>query len=304
MAQPQRFWPDVAAVNRVVRTARGDVEFAEAGEGLPILYFHGTGAGNDIVFPIEHTLLDDGFRLIVPHRPGYYATPIDAGRTPADCADLFAALLDSLGIERVVVMATSGSGVPAASFAARHPQRTAGLILQCAQAHRWDDPSWLPAESRWLFPYLRNPRWRGLLHRFYFLGVRSQRWFAKGLFKAMCGPRLSEVGDSPEMHELCRMLIDSSIRCLSQTAGTRADTDVLFDDEGIQPGRISCPTLITHDRLASRVPVAHADWAATCIPQAQRCEVEAGGHLIWVGREAPRMHQQRVEFSRKCFGSA
>jgi len=48
---------------------------------------------------------------------------------------------------------------------------------------------------------------------------------------------------------------------------------------------------------------AHADWAAECIPDAQRCEPSGGGHLIWIGPDADRTHHTRVEFLRRAFGS-
>ena len=58
--------PDVHT--QVVQTTRGPVEVLESGQGWPVLYFHGTGAGNDLVPAMEQPLLQDGFRLIVPNR--------------------------------------------------------------------------------------------------------------------------------------------------------------------------------------------------------------------------------------------
>jgi 2-hydroxy-6-oxonona-2,4-dienedioate hydrolase len=295
-----RYWPRPSVTNHVLRTSRGPVEFAQAGEGPPVLYFHGTGAGNDLAFPIERRLLDDGFRLIVMNRPGYYGTPIHCGRSAAACAELAAELLDSLGVEKAAVIGTSGGGIAAGSFASRYPDRTVALVLQCAQAHRWEDPRWLPEESRWLYPILRNSHARRLVHSAYFLQVRCQRWLPNQVLKGMCGKSLDEVRDDPATNELCRILIESSIQCLAETAGIRNDTDLLFGDNWIQPGTIHCPTLVVHDRSDPRVPVAHADWAVECIPHAERCEVTGCGHLIWIGRGASRMHEARVAFLRRC----
>src|SRR5688572_12975879 len=109
----------------VVQTTKGPVEVLESGHGRPILYFHGTGAGSDIVPAMEHPLVEAGFRLIVPNRPGYYGTPLSCGRTAGDCADRAAELLDRLGVGRAAVIGTSGGGPGATAFAARHPARTA-----------------------------------------------------------------------------------------------------------------------------------------------------------------------------------
>ena len=60
----------------VVETARGVVEYFDAGAGPPILYFHGTGVTGDVMLTVESPLVDAGFRLIVPNRPGYGRTPL------------------------------------------------------------------------------------------------------------------------------------------------------------------------------------------------------------------------------------
>ena len=106
------FWSTGEISLKQVETSRGLLEYADVGQGLPILYFHATGAGNDAAIIMERSLLDDGFRLIVPNRPGYYGTPLLSGRSSNDCADLTAELLDQLHIERVVVIGTSGGGLP------------------------------------------------------------------------------------------------------------------------------------------------------------------------------------------------
>jgi len=152
------FWSTGEINLKQAETSHGLLEYADVGQGLPILYFHGTGAGNDAAIIMERSLLDDGFRLIVPNRPGYYGTPLSCGRSPNDCADLAAELLDHLDIERVVVIGTSGGGLPAPSFAARHPTKTVALVLQCAVSHRFTSSRWMPPHLRRFYPLFRHPR--------------------------------------------------------------------------------------------------------------------------------------------------
>ena len=66
----------------------------------------------------------DGFQLIVPHRPGYYGTPLGDRVTTADCAEMAARFSIILVIERVAVIGTSGGGPPVLAFAVRYPERT------------------------------------------------------------------------------------------------------------------------------------------------------------------------------------
>ncbi len=119
---------------RTIPIEGGPVEFAEAGQGPAIVYFHGTSGGCDVVFPMEQELLDAGFRLIVPNRPGNFGTTLGRRTSGADCARLAVAVLDSLGVAEVSVIGTSGGGPAALSFAALFPERTTALVLQCADS--------------------------------------------------------------------------------------------------------------------------------------------------------------------------
>ncbi len=119
---------------RTITVEDGPVEFAELGQGPPILYFHGTSGGCEVVFPMEQELLDSGFRLIVPNRPGNFGTPLGGRTSGADSARLAAAVLDALAVAKVGVIGTSGGGPAALSFAALFPERTTALVLQCADS--------------------------------------------------------------------------------------------------------------------------------------------------------------------------
>ena len=67
-----------------------------------------------------------------PPRPGYLRTPLTTGPTYEEQVDAYAALLDSIGVDRVAVYGLSAGGPPAIHFAARHPDRTSALLLGCA----------------------------------------------------------------------------------------------------------------------------------------------------------------------------
>src|SRR3954463_5057228 len=94
----------------IVETARGPVEYASLGAGPPVLVVHGSPGGWDQGAAMAGFLVDAGFRAVVPARPGSLGTPLE-GREPIDAqADLHAALLDLLGIERAGVICWSGGG--------------------------------------------------------------------------------------------------------------------------------------------------------------------------------------------------
>jgi pimeloyl-ACP methyl ester carboxylesterase len=119
------------AGSQIATTSRGEVEYAATGQEVPVLKIHGSPGGYDHSIAGARARPDDivGFRIIAPSRPGYLRTPLSSGRTPAEQADLYAALLDTLKIDRVIVSGVSGGGPSALQFAIRHPDRTIGLIL-------------------------------------------------------------------------------------------------------------------------------------------------------------------------------
>lgn len=112
-----------------IRTARGVVEYATTGEGPTVLALHGAMGGWDQSMILARTLDLTDFRVVALSRPGYLGTALEAGRPPDDQADLYAATLDALGVERAAVIAISGGGPSAIRFALRHPDRCWALVL-------------------------------------------------------------------------------------------------------------------------------------------------------------------------------
>ena len=54
--------------------------------------------------------------------------------------DVFAALLDTLGIDKVVVYGMSGGGPAAYTFAAKYPDRTKACLTECAVSGEFTHP--------------------------------------------------------------------------------------------------------------------------------------------------------------------
>jgi len=297
-----KYWSTAEVSSRRATTSKGTVDYADVGQGLPILYFHGTGAGSDAAVMMERSLIDDGFRLIAPNRPGYYGTPLSCGRSPNDCADLASELLEQLNIERVVVIGTSGGGLAAPSFASRHPSKTAALVLQCALSHPFTSGRWMPVRLRWLYPMFRGHRIFLPFLRFGFRReMRKLRRDPTSVVNTMTGPRSIEVRDCEATRALVPLLVESELRCSRQPLGIENDWANAVGEPWLTPGSVRCPTLILHDRADPLVPFAHVQWAMHCIPGAELCELQAGGHLIWVGKDSGRMRQVRADFLRRHF---
>ncbi len=284
---------------RTIVVDDGPIEFGEEGQGPAIVYFHGTSGGCEAIFPLEQALVDEGFRLVVPNRPGNFGTTLGRRTSGADCARLAAAVLDSLGVSKVGVIGTSGGGPAALSFAAEFPQRTAALILQCAQTHRWDDLDWWPLQNRWIYPISRTHFARTLLHVGYVMECRLFYRMPKVFIKGMAGPRFDEIRNDAATWNLYRALRTACLRSLSQPAGMRNDWETLETGAFSDARDVRCPTLVIYDPADPMVPECHAQWALSAIPAARECKLHAGGHLIWLGKDADRMQRERVAFLRE-----
>ena len=107
-----------------VRTSTlGAVEWSwvAAGSGPCLVLLPGAQGTAEIFF--KQFALADRWRVLAVTYP--------AQTDGARLADGLAAFLDSMGIERASLAATSLGGYVAQLFAARHPQRVAKLILTC-----------------------------------------------------------------------------------------------------------------------------------------------------------------------------
>ena len=168
----QRTDDRLTSESSVVQTTRGPVEYAERGNGEPVLLLHGSPGGYNWSIAVA-PLIGDGFRVIAPSRPGYLRTPLSAGPSFEQQSDAMAALLDILGIERVAVIGASGGGPVAIQFALRHRGRVSSLILWEAITARipnfsidnlskgpmlWNVTEWLVSHvARTVVPFLLPP---------------------------------------------------------------------------------------------------------------------------------------------------
>jgi pimeloyl-ACP methyl ester carboxylesterase len=59
---------------------------------------------------------------------------------------------------------------------------------------------------------------------------------------------------------------------------------------------IKARTLIIHDRQDTFVPLIHAAEAGKRIRHAELRSYQLGGHILWLGRDARRMHSARLQF--------
>jgi pimeloyl-ACP methyl ester carboxylesterase len=111
-----------------------DIRYAEAGEGPPIVCFHGAGG---LRISRGHELLAESHRVIAFEAPGFGDSPAnDRSRTMADLAATMGAAIDALGLDRFNLWGTSFGGRLALWLAIEMPdrERLQSLVLAAPAA--------------------------------------------------------------------------------------------------------------------------------------------------------------------------
>src|SRR5689334_7078708 len=116
------------SLSTVTQTTFGALEYADRGQGVPLLMIHGTGGGFDQGLLFARRLLEKGYRVISPSRFGYLRSSFPEDPSSANQADAFAELLDKLALDKVAVAGGSAGALSAIEFAIRHPDRCAALL--------------------------------------------------------------------------------------------------------------------------------------------------------------------------------
>jgi pimeloyl-ACP methyl ester carboxylesterase len=266
------------ANSRVANTARGPVEYAEVGnpQGPALLSIHGRPGGYDQGLVMARSLGEELARWIAVSRPGYLRTPIETGRTPAEQADAYATLLDSLGIGQAVVVALSGGGPSSLQFALHHSDRCRGLVLLSALSRRKLARERTPGQKVYDSMIAPSDRLALLLYRAFTLFAGSTARQALG-----------------------------SVLLLSESrrgAGRRNDLVQNESSPSEPPAGIRVPTLIIHGTADRIVPISHAEAVLQAIPGAKLVRVTGGGHGIFVSRAA-EFKPAFVEFLESLPGS-
>lgn len=266
----------------------GPIEYAETGEGEPMLVIHGAGGGYDQGLLIGRGL-GAGFRLIAPSRFGYLRTPVPENSSAAAQADAHAALLDALLVERAIVVAASAGGPSAIELALRHPERVKALVLLVPRTY---DPTDAVGVDQSIRSQVVLRVIEGSADFLFWLAVRVSR---ASVVRFLGVPPELEAGASDEdrahVDEVIRSIQPLSVR----VRGIAVDGSLELAAWPLE--RIDVPTLIVsaEDDLFHTLPGAR--FTAEHIPGAELQVLESGGHLM-LGH-AQRVRRLVADFLRR-----
>jgi pimeloyl-ACP methyl ester carboxylesterase len=259
----------VAAGSQMVETKCGRIEYGDAGNGAPVLLIHGAGGGYDQGLLLGGLFLGESFRMIAPSRFGYLKSPVPEDSSLEAQADAFACLLDSLEIDRVTVVAFSAGGLPGLTFAWRHPERTAALVMIAAVSYTEQATG-------------KDRKKEASINRI--IGSDFVYWLA---IRAARSPLLSLLGVAKEVQKgLTQAEMAHADRLLeAMLPMSRRWNGVLLDQSrrkppDVPPQQINVPGLVIHARDDSLVDWSNGQHAAANITGAEFMTVERGGHLL------------------------
>ncbi len=274
----------VAHGSTIVATPCGQIEYQEAGQGVPLLTVHGSGGGFDQGMVFAAPLARRGIRVIAMSRFGYLRTPMPADDSAVAQAAAHVCLMDALNIPQAAFLGGSAGAPSVLQMAIRHPDRVSALILVAPLAYK---PPTAANSAPPMAPWVEKTMMTVIGSDFLF-------WSAVHLARGQMidtvlatPPALLANASASEQARIDAML-DEILPVSARAAGLRSDSAV---GRALRPSPlwlVRAPTLIIAARDDRYGTYASAQYTARGITGARFMGFESGGHT-WVGHNAEVM---------------
>ena len=288
--------PGVRLDLRTADTRLGPVEYDLAGtDGPTVLSVHAGLGGADQGRLFADWLRAEGYRVLSPSRPGYLGTPLDSGASLDEQADLLAALLDELAIDRVGVFAASAGSPVAYTFAARHPDRVWAVVSVGGVS--------LPAPPRPPADPVRTAFLNTVGQKLVRLtATLSPRTLVSGTLDETStftaeqkAARTAYIMDTPDARAFFDAMVDTTFPYPDRNPGTANDAEQALTPLPLE--RISAPTLVVHGTRDGDVPFENGLHAAERVQGAEHHWMVEDDHLgFWLSPAAGTAHAEVSEF--------
>jgi pimeloyl-ACP methyl ester carboxylesterase len=278
---------ELASASQIVQTAVGTIEYIDKGTGTVVFHAHGMGGGFDHVQYCQF-LIDAGFRVIVPSRPGYLRTPLTCGKTPREQAEMYASLLDALNIPQAAFYAISQGGASSLEFAQAYPERCLGLVFVSAFTRPPQSD-----EFRQVLPYLKA-----------LMSVDFVMWMLKPILvssliaqarKALLPADQQDAGKMAALQDFFGTISQASLR----GQGLVNDFSNLYGWTGISLGQLTVPALLFHGTTDVFVRCEDSVATAKDIPKARYVQLDGVGHEGFITR-LDRIAPETLDFLRNA----
>jgi pimeloyl-ACP methyl ester carboxylesterase len=262
----------LAGRSSTIETSFGSMEYAEAGQGEPVLVIHGAGGGFDQALDMTGTLAGDEYRLIAPSRFGYLRSAMPLNATTEMQADAYSQLLDHLGLGKVDVVGISAGAWSAMQFAIRHPQRCRALVLLVPA-------NYLPPGSS----IHGGPVVKAIFNSDFvaWAAVKLMPVIPGGMTRMMLGtdPAVLHAA-SPSETARIRQILDHLLPVILRIKGMNFDVTTAAANEPYAVGKIDSPVLTISaedDRFGT---TSRAKYIAASVPHGRTIIYPTGGHAL------------------------
>lgn len=288
-----------AAPQETIKTELGTVAFAREGSGPPVLFVHGSPGGTDSSLTMGRFLVEAGFELIAPARPGYPGTLLGDLTGIDDQADLHAALLDALGINAAAVITWSGGGPSGYRLAVRHPEKVRALTAFASVSQKYTPPKEGIDEKlienssagNWLLRFLADHAPKSTVSS----TLAAEGDLSRKELRALVEQAMEDESQVDVVLTMAKVVADHANRA----AGLENDMARFGEIEDLELKKISAPSLVIHGTADVDVTPDHGDHAAATIPGADFLAMEKGTHLsLFVHPEAGAAQQKVLELFR------
>lgn len=268
---------------------KGKIEYTLRGEGPVILNLHGGHSNSQESFGYQ-PLLDAGYSILTPSRPGYGRTEGELGATAAETAASLVELLDCLKIDKVYLIGVSAGGPTAIYLAANYPERVKKLILESAASKSWLTKNDLDYKvGKIIFnPKLQHLTW-SILRK---IANNFPNFFTKIFL-----PQFSTLSKKEVMARMKNTDLAELVKMVNRYA---SDQGFIYDLEHQTTKKvlqkIEVPTLIIHSKYDKSVSYEHAEYAAENIKDSEIYADDFWGHLIWIGKNKKKRDKKLLGF--------
>lgn len=272
----------------IADTTLGPIEYLERNGGSNnnddvIITIHGAMGGYDQSDILARTIGPADRRYISISRPGYLGTPLKGRESGEAQADLIAALMDILKIDKTVIFAISGGGYSALHFALRHHDRCRALVL-CSTTGGKNTVS-IPFAFNVMRILVRIPFLPDLMRK------KVDENLEKSLKRSISHPDiLAQTLKNEDVMSLYRELAVDGMRNMAERMpGTVNDIRITQNSE-YPLKEIMVPTLVVHGTDDPLLPFnEHGRRLAEEIPNARLYTAERGEHVtIFTHRDEVR----------------
>ncbi|MCR8643753.1 alpha/beta hydrolase [Paenibacillus sp. N1-5-1-14] len=280
-------------VDCYVTSSGHQLEYSIQGAGIPILVLHGghSNCHEDMGYT---ELIEQGYSIITPSRPGYGRTAKALGSSLDDASSAYVELLVYLNLQRVHVIAISAGGLSGIYLASNYPNCVETLTLQSAVTKQWLTPhDRLYKAGRIMFnPFTEQIVWTLLR----LMNKISPKFACKSMIASFSSqnPQLvTQQFSDQDWLKFSRMLT-------RQRSGSGFMIDLTQTCQNIahesKLSSIQSPTLILHSQYDASVPAEHAYHAQQMVPKSELHILKTWGHLIWIGDTSKEMYPILFEF--------